>query len=64
MSVKCEICNKTPQMGFKVSHSMRHTKKRWELNLQKVRAELNGSVRRISVCTRCLRSNKVKKVVN
>jgi large subunit ribosomal protein L28 len=64
MPVKCVICNKTHQVGFKVSHSMRHTKRRWEPNLQKVRAEINGVVRRVMVCTRCLRSNKVKKVVS
>lgn len=64
MSVKCAVCNKTPIVGFKVSHSMRHTKRTWQPNLQKVRAEINGSVKRVSVCTRCLRSNKVKKVVS
>lgn len=64
MSAKCAICNKTSQVGFKVSHSMRHTKRRWEPNFQKVRAEIGGTVKRVNVCTRCLRSNKVKKVVS
>ncbi|MBN1596350.1 50S ribosomal protein L28 [candidate division FCPU426 bacterium] len=64
MSIKCEICNKTSVVGFQVSHSMRHTKRRWQPNLQKVRAKINGQVKRINVCTRCLRSNKVQKVVS
>ncbi len=64
MSTKCVICNKAPRSGFNVSHSMRHTKRQWQPNLQRVRAEINGEVRRVLVCTRCLRSNKVRKVVN
>lgn len=64
MPAKCAVCNKTSQVGYKVSHSMRHTKRTWEPNFQKVRAEINGSVKRVQVCTRCLRSNKVKKVVS
>jgi len=64
MSMKCEVCQKKPQAGMNVSHSNRHTKRRWNPNLQAVRAEINGSVRKVKVCTRCLRSNKVKKAVS
>lgn len=64
MSVKCAVCQKTPQAGMNVSHSNRHTKRRWNPNLQTVRAEIGGTVRRVRVCTRCLRSNKVKKVAS
>jgi large subunit ribosomal protein L28 len=35
--------------------------RRFEPNLQRVRAMINGGVRRIRVCTRCLRGNKVVK---
>jgi large subunit ribosomal protein L28 len=64
MPGKCAVCNKTSQTGNMVSHSMRHTKRRWEPNLRRVRADVAGNVQRITVCTRCLRSNKVKKVVS
>jgi large subunit ribosomal protein L28 len=64
MAVKCAICQKSSKAGFQVSHSMRHTHRRWEPNLQTVRADFNGTVRRVRVCTRCLRSNKVKKVAS
>jgi large subunit ribosomal protein L28 len=64
MAVKCVICEKIPKSGMNVSHSLRHTKRRWMPNLQTVRAEINGKVRKVTVCTRCLRSNKVKKVVS
>jgi large subunit ribosomal protein L28 len=64
MSEKCVICNKTTQVGNSVSHALNRTKRTWEANLQRVRAEIKGEVRRVKVCTRCLRSNKVKKVVS
>ena len=35
--------------------------RRFEPNLQRVRAIVNGGIRRIRVCTRCIRSNKVVK---
>jgi large subunit ribosomal protein L28 len=37
------------------------TSRTWEPNLQPVRALVDGRVRRITVCTRCLRSNKIVK---
>ena len=35
--------------------------RRFDPNLQVVRAMINGGIKRIKVCTRCLRSNKVVK---
>ncbi len=64
MSEKCAICSKTTQVGNNVSHSLRRTKRTWEPNLQKVHASIDGTVRRVRVCTRCLRSNKVTKVAS
>jgi large subunit ribosomal protein L28 len=58
----CEICGKAPIYGNAVSHSHRKTRRRWEPNLQSVKANLNGTVRNIRVCTRCLRSGKVARV--
>jgi large subunit ribosomal protein L28 len=59
---KCESCGKGPSTGFNVSHSNVHTKRRWLPNLQTVRADIgNGTVRRIRVCTSCLKAGKVKR---
>ncbi|HNZ08887.1 MAG TPA: 50S ribosomal protein L28 [Bacillota bacterium] len=63
MSKVCEICNKGPVSGHKVSNSMRHTKRRWLPNLQNVKAVVNGSTKRIRVCTNCLKSGKVVRAV-
>ncbi|MFQ5808282.1 MAG: 50S ribosomal protein L28 [Armatimonadota bacterium] len=61
MARRCRICGKSPMTGHNVSHSQRHTKRRFQPNLQRVRAILDGSPRRVYVCTTCLKSGKVKK---
>ena len=63
MSRKCEICGKGQTSGNNVSHSMRHTRRKWNANIQSIRIEENGRVRRANVCTRCIRSNKVNRAV-
>ncbi|MCR4425164.1 MAG: 50S ribosomal protein L28 [Firmicutes bacterium] len=63
MSRMCAICGKTPVAGNNVSHSEIKTKRRWYPNLHRVRAMVSGTPRRISVCTRCLRSGKVTRAV-
>ena len=57
----CNVCGKGPSVGNNVSHANNKTKRRWKPNLQRVRANLEGTVKYILVCTRCLRSNKVLK---
>ena len=61
MARVCEICGKGPRAGNNVSHANNKTKRRWYPNLQNVRALVDGKPKRIRVCTRCLRSNKVQK---
>ena len=59
MSKKCEVCGKGQVSGNRVSHSNRHTRRKWNANIQSVRLEENGKVRKTNVCTRCIRSNKI-----
>ena len=61
MSRKCEICGKGVTFGIKVSHSHIRTKKKWMPNIQKVRVVVNGTPKKMNVCTRCLRSGKVQR---
>ena len=61
MAKQCEICGKKTVFGRNISHAHNVTPRRFEPNLQRVRALVNGGVQRIRVCTRCLRSNKVVK---
>jgi large subunit ribosomal protein L28 len=58
----CEICGKKPMFGHNVSHAHNVTNRRFNPNLQSVRARVNGRVRKVNVCTRCLRAGKVEKV--
>ncbi len=62
MSWKCDICGKSPSVGNRVSHSNKHTKHVWKPNLQSARVMLDGKVRKVKVCTTCIRSGKVEKV--
>ncbi|MDA8302732.1 MAG: 50S ribosomal protein L28 [Actinomycetota bacterium] len=57
----CEVCGRRPSVGMAISHSHRRTKRRWYPNVQRVRALVNGSPRRLYVCTSCLRAGKVVK---
>jgi len=61
MAKRCELCGKGPVVGRNVSHAHNVTARRFEPNLQRVRAMVNGGIRRLRVCTRCLRSGKVVK---
>ena len=63
MSRKCEICGKGQVSGNNVSHSNRHTRRKWYANIQTIRIEDEGRVRRANVCTRCLRAGKVTRAI-
>lgn len=62
---KCEICEKTLSHGNKISiarsHVSRRTTRTFKPNIRSVKALVNGQVKRISVCAKCLRSGKVKR---
>ena len=58
---QCSVCGKGPSVGNNVSHANNKTKRRWNPNLQEVRAVIGGGVQRVLVCTRCIRSGKVRK---
>ena len=61
MAMRCEVCGKGPAVGRKVSHAHNVRPRRFEPNLQSVRAVVNGATKRIRVCTRCIRSAKIVK---
>ena len=58
---KCEICGKTIRSGMRVSHSHIRTKRTCKPNLQTVRSIVDGTPKRVTACTRCLRSGKVQR---
>ena len=75
MSKRCFICGKGPMVALSVTRTgskLRSGKKRYITgkskrrqmpNLHKVKLDVNGSIKRVRVCTRCLSSAKVQKIV-
>ncbi len=61
MARACDICGKSPQFGKRISHAHNVTLRRWNPNLRRVRAVVNGARKTIRVCTACIRAGKVKK---
>jgi len=74
MSRVCEICGRRTHVGNRITRRgmakrlggvgrkvTGKTKRRFKPNIQKVRAVVNGGVRRMKVCTRCIRSGLVTK---
>lgn len=70
MGSKCELCGKQPSFGKAVQRLGRgalkrrvksRTTRRFNPNIQRVRALINGTVRRIDVCTACIKAGKVQK---
>ena len=64
MAAVCEVCGKHPSWGMSVSHSHRRTKRRWNPNIQRVRAVVDGAPKRVQACTGCIKSGKVQKLVH
>ena len=61
----CDKCGKGTVFGHSVSHAHNVSNRVWHPNLRRVRVrEENGRTHHIRICTRCLRSGSVRKVVN
>jgi large subunit ribosomal protein L28 len=63
VAYRCFVCGKSAMSGHTVSHAHNLSKRKWNPNLQRVRASVEGHVKNVNVCTRCLRSGKVQKAV-
>ena len=54
--MKCDLCGKIPQFGSNVSHSKRHTNRRWTANIHPASVIIDGQTKHLNLCTRCLRT--------
>jgi large subunit ribosomal protein L28 len=61
MAHSCDLCGKRPSYGNRISHAHNVTRRRWNPNLKRVRAVINGAKKTLKVCTACLRAGKVIK---
>jgi large subunit ribosomal protein L28 len=55
----CDICAKGPGFGNNRPWSRKITKRRFDPNIQRVRATVNGASKRLNVCTGCIKAGKV-----
>ena len=62
MSRVCPITGKGPMSGNNRSHSVRATRRRWNVNLQKYKVEIDGKLVTVKMSARAYRSlNKTGK---
>jgi large subunit ribosomal protein L28 len=72
----CAVCGKVTVSGRQFTHRGRakhlggvgikttgRSNRKFKPNLQRVRVLVNGAVKRMRVCTRCIRNGKVTKAV-
>jgi len=64
MAGRCDVCGKGPGYGNSLSHSHVKTKRRFLPNLQRIRVLVSGRPQRLKVCTTCLRSGRVRRIVH
>lgn len=64
---KCISCGKAVSFGNKLSITRSHISKRtsrtWKPNLRSIKADINGEVKRVHVCAKCLKDGKVKRAI-
>lgn len=63
MSRICDVCGKKPSFGNHVSKSKLKVKRKWLPNLHRIRANISDSIKTVKVCSKCLKAQKVVKVV-
>jgi large subunit ribosomal protein L28 len=70
----CEVCGKGHSLGNQVARRGRAkylggvgrkitgiTRRKFKPNLQRVKADVNGTIKRIRVCVQCIRSGAVRR---
>jgi large subunit ribosomal protein L28 len=57
----CYVCGKGIAFGNNVSHANNRTRRVWKPNLQVARILVDGKVKRVKVCTRCLNAGKIQR---
>jgi large subunit ribosomal protein L28 len=62
MARRCAICGRGARVGSNVSHAENVSKRKFRINLQRVKVKQGGEIKRLLVCTRCLHAGKVHKV--
>ena len=64
MANRCYYCGKGPQFGNNVSHANNRNRRIFKPNLQRVRAVVEGTPRRVRVCSSCMKAGRVQKTAS
>lgn len=56
MAQVCEICEKRVLSGNNVSHSHRKTRRKWNPNIQKTSILVDGKLKKIKACAKCIKT--------
>ena len=59
MAAVCDLCGKGPGFGNNRPWSRKRTRRRFNPNIQRVRAVVGKTPKRLNVCTSCLKAGKV-----
>jgi large subunit ribosomal protein L28 len=62
MAAVCDICGKKPFFGKAVTFSHKRNNRRWDPNIQKVRALVDGTPTRVNACTSCIKAGKITRI--
>jgi large subunit ribosomal protein L28 len=62
MAAVCEICGKKPFFGKTVTFSHKRINRRWDPNIQRVRALVDGTPKRVNVCVSCIKADKITRI--
>lgn len=58
MSRVCEVCGRGKSTGKQVSFSNKKYNRTYELNLQKTTMEVDGQMKTVKACAKCIRTAK------
>ena len=61
MAKVCYFTGRRAETGNARSHAMNASRRTWKPNLRTVKADINGEVKKIHVCAKCLKNGKVKR---
>ncbi len=63
MATQCDVCGKKSLKAAKISFSHKQNVYRQKPNLQTVKVNQQGTVKKLSVCTSCIKAGKVQRAV-
>ena len=61
MTKTCAVCGKKVVFGNTISHAHNVSRRKFYPNLHKVKVRMDGEVKKVYVCSKCLKKGKVER---